>query len=111
MTLLQTPAALSPLAEDRAHRLVAAGIAWNERITADATKAQLTYRATAGRHVFLVNERENLAGNDIAASPVEMALGALPGSRPVREPYSGVRDRRNVVAVSTSLTQAPCSPT
>lgn len=89
MTLLQTPAALSRLAEDRAGRLVAAGTSWTERISADASKAQLTYRVTAtgegsvatrvtaGRHVFLVDEPGALAGDDVAASPVEIALGAL----------------------------------
>lgn len=89
MTLLQTPAALLSLAEDRAGRLVAAGTAWNERITADPTTAQLTYRVTAagegsvatrvtaGKHVFLVDEPGALAGDDVAASPVEIALGAL----------------------------------
>ena len=89
MTLVQAPAALSPLAEDRARRLVDAGTAWNNRIAADATKAQLTYRVTAtgegsvatrvtaGKHVFLVDEPGALAGDDVAASPVEIALGAL----------------------------------
>lgn len=89
MTLLQTSAALSPLAEDRAARLASAGTAWNERITADPAKAQLTYRVTAagegsvatrvtaGKHVFLVDEPGALAGDDVAASPVEIALGAL----------------------------------
>ena len=89
MTLLQTPAALLPLAEDRAGRLAAAGSAWSERITADPTTAQLTYRVTAagegsvatrvraGKHVFLVDEPGALAGDDVAASPVEIALGAL----------------------------------
>ncbi|TFC88893.1 OsmC family peroxiredoxin [Cryobacterium sinapicolor] len=89
MTLLQPPASLSPLADDRAGRLTAAGISWTERIRADATKAQLIYRVTAtgegsvatrvtaGRHVFLVDEPGALAGDDGAASPVEIALGAL----------------------------------
>lgn len=89
MTLLQTLAVQSTLAEDRAGRLAAAGTNWTERISADATKAQLTYRVsaagegsvatrvTAGKHVFFVDEPDALAGDDIAASPVEIALGAL----------------------------------
>ncbi|WP_104194035.1 OsmC family protein [Cryobacterium sp. M25] len=89
MTLVQTPAALSPRAEDRAGRLIAAGTAWSERISAETSKAKLTYRVTAagegsvatritaGKHVFLVDEPGALAGDDVAASPVEIALGAL----------------------------------
>jgi len=32
---------------------------------------------TAGKHVFRIDEPEGLAGDDVAASPVEIALGAL----------------------------------
>lgn len=80
------PAIESP---QRAARLADAGSAWTERIMSDAAKARLTYsvdgvgegsvasRITAGRHVFLVDEPEALAGDDVAANPVEYALGAL----------------------------------
>jgi putative redox protein len=76
-------------AEDRAARLDAAGDFWTKRITSDAGNAQLTYvasgtaegsvasRITAGRHEFIVDEPTGLAGDDVAASPVEYALGAL----------------------------------
>ncbi len=91
MTLLQDQiATVSDIsAEDRAQRLGAAGAAWHERIAADAGNAQLTYRVTgrgigsvateirAGKHRFLVDEPAALAGDDVAASPVEYALGAL----------------------------------
>lgn len=74
---------------DRAARLDAAGEFWTKRITADAGNAQLTYlasgtaegsvasRITAGKHEFIVDEPAGLAGDDVAASPVEYALGAL----------------------------------
>ncbi|MCU1437533.1 MAG: OsmC family peroxiredoxin [Naasia sp.] len=80
---------LTPAAQERADRLDAAGAAWKERISADARNAQLTYKVTstgkgavatqvvAGKHRFLVDEPAALAGDDIAASPVEYALGAL----------------------------------
>ncbi|WP_168915231.1 OsmC family protein [Microcella flavibacter] len=76
-------------AADRADRLTAAGTAWAERIAADPGTAHLTYRVSgegqgsvatsirAGKHVFLVDEPGALAGDDVAASPVEYALGAL----------------------------------
>jgi len=76
-------------ADERAARLVSAGTAWADRIGADARSAQLSYtvkgegegsvasRITAGRQVFFVDEPAALAGDDIAASPVEYALGAL----------------------------------
>src|SRR3712207_9400250 len=79
----------SDTAADRAERLTAAGAAWNERIEADAANAQLTYRVrgsgegavatriSSGKHRFLVDEPAALAGDDVAASPVEYALGAL----------------------------------
>ncbi|CAH0124784.1 MULTISPECIES: OsmC family protein [unclassified Microbacterium] len=91
MTLLQDQNA--PVADatkdERAQRLTDAGAAWNERIAADATNAELTYTVVgrgvgsvatevrAGKHRFLVDEPGALAGDDAAASPVEYALGAL----------------------------------
>lgn len=90
MTLLE---ATSPVpfatADERAGRLIDAGITWGERIAANPASAQLTYRVngfgagsvastiTAGKHTFLVDEPAALAGDDVAASPVEVALGAL----------------------------------
>lgn len=93
MTLLETPTVPSAVpavaAAERADRLTDAGAAWANRISADPKSAQLTYRVsgsgvgsvasaiTAGKHVFLVDEPDALAGDDVAASPVEFALGAL----------------------------------
>lgn len=82
-----TTVAVTP--EERAARLLEAGTAWNTRIAADHTNAYLTYKVTgqgegsvasairAGKHTFLVDEPGALAGDDLAASPVEFALGAL----------------------------------
>lgn len=76
-------------AEDRAARLTAAGRAWAGRIDADRSSAHLTYAVDgvgagsvattvrSGKHSFLVDEPAALAGDDVAASPVEYALGAL----------------------------------
>lgn len=76
-------------AEERAARLVSAGAAWTDRIGANVDSAKLAYtvtgegqgsvasRITAGKQVFFVDEPGALAGDDIAASPVEYALGAL----------------------------------
>ncbi|HEU4808139.1 MAG TPA: OsmC family protein [Homoserinimonas sp.] len=89
MTILETSPALSTTAAERAERLTEAGSAWANRIAANPASAQLTYRVngsgvgsvataiTAGKHAFLVDEPDALAGDDIAASPVEVALGAL----------------------------------
>jgi uncharacterized OsmC-like protein len=93
MTLLDTPDTRTEIpaatAEERAQRLASAGAAWSERIAADTTSAHLTYRVrgtgegsvasriTAGRHEFVIDEPAALAGDDVAASPVEFALGAL----------------------------------
>lgn len=89
MTLLDTVAIPSATAAERAERLTAAGTAWGERIAADTSAAQLTYvvhgwgegsvgtSVRAGKHQFLVDEPAALAGDDVAASPVEFALGAL----------------------------------
>jgi putative redox protein len=76
-------------ADERARRLTRAGTAWGERIAANPASAHLTYNVqgvgegsvastiTAGRHTFVVDEPAALAGDDVAASPVEVALGAL----------------------------------
>ncbi|MCW4465640.1 OsmC family protein [Glutamicibacter sp. MNS18] len=77
------------VAEDRARRLQEAGQAWSERLAQDPANGQLTFSTTgegigsvastikAGKHSFQVDEPAPLAGDDIAASPVEYALGAL----------------------------------
>ncbi len=93
MTLIDAPVTRTDIPSatpaERADRLDAAGAAWGERIAADASSAQLTYRVrgtgegsvasriTAGRHEFVIDEPAALAGDDVAASPVEYALGAL----------------------------------
>ncbi|ATG54506.1 osmotically inducible protein OsmC [Brachybacterium ginsengisoli] len=95
MTISDTaPTALSDAdlaasAGERADRLTAAGAAWSERIDARRESAHLTYTVhgsgvgavasalRAGRHEFAVDEPAALAGDDLAASPVEVALGAL----------------------------------
>jgi len=89
MTLLNATEISSVTPAERAERLADAGTAWGERIAADVSAAQLTYRVSgsgsgsvaseivAGRHRFLVDEPGALAGDDAAASPVEYALGAL----------------------------------
>ena len=89
MTISDTLIVPVSSASERADRLAAAGAAWGERIAADAANAFLTYKVrgtgegsvateiTAGKHRFLVDEPAALAGDDLAASPVEFALGAL----------------------------------
>ena len=89
MTIIEDTTILSAIAADRADRLTVAGQAWADRIAADPASADLTYRVngagvgsvattiTAGRHTFVVDEPDALAGDDVAASPVEFALGAL----------------------------------
>ena len=89
MTLLTALDAPSVTADERATRLTKAGSAWGELIASDVANGQLTYRVSgssvgsvaseivAGKHRFLVDEPGSLAGDDIAASPVEFALGAL----------------------------------
>lgn len=89
MTLLIDTTIPSSTAEERAERLTSAGSVWGERIAADAHNAKLSYTVTgsgggavattltAGKHVFVIDEPAALAGDDIAASPVEVALGAL----------------------------------
>ena len=89
MTLTDTLSSPSVTADERAARLLEAGTAWNTRIAADHTNAYLSYKVSgtgegsvasvikAGKHSFLVDEPGALAGDDLAASPVEFALGAL----------------------------------
>jgi uncharacterized OsmC-like protein len=89
MTLIDTISTPSVTPDERAARLLEAGTAWNTRIAADHTNAYLAYKVTgegqgavaslikAGKHRFIVDEPEALAGDDVAASPVEFALGAL----------------------------------
>lgn len=89
MTLFAAPTVPTSTADERAARLTEAGAAWADRIAADASSAQLTYRVSgagegavattirAGKHAFVVDEPAALAGDDVAASPVEFALGAL----------------------------------
>ena len=74
---------------ERAERLIEAGTFWGKRIAGDHSTAALTYTVTgegqgsvatrlnAGKHVFHIDEPTGLAGDDIAASPVEIALGAF----------------------------------
>lgn len=75
--------------EDRSKRLMDASTYWSGRIEEDASNAALTYkvrgagvgsvatRLQAGKHIFHVDEPAGLAGDDLAASPVEIALGAF----------------------------------
>lgn len=89
MTLLDTLDAPPITAEDRADRLTAASTAWADRIASNRSAAHLTYTVkgvgagsvytsvTAGKHTFAIDEPAALAGDDLAASPVEIALGAL----------------------------------
>ena len=86
---LTAPTSRPISADERSARLVSAGTAWADRITANVASAQLSYtvtgdgegsvasRITAGKQVFFVDEPAALAGDDVAASPVEYALGAL----------------------------------
>ncbi|KAA9135629.1 OsmC family protein [Microbacterium caowuchunii] len=81
--------------EERAARLTEAGAAWSDRIDAKRSSSQLTFRAEgvgegsvatrvrSGRHEFYVDEPSVLGGDDVAASPVEYALGALVGCQVV----------------------------
>lgn len=89
MTILTAPSVPLSTADDRAARLIDAGATWADRIEASPASAQLTYRVSgegegsvatrirAGKHEFVVDEPGALAGDDVAASPVEYALGAL----------------------------------
>lgn len=81
--------------DERAARLTAAGQAWQDRIAASASNAQLTFSAsgraqgavasviTAGSRTFTIDEPAPLAGDDSAPNPVEYALGALIGCQVV----------------------------
>lgn len=89
MTLLTAPTVPTSTADERAARLTEAGSAWHGRIAENPASAHLTYRVSgsgegsvasrirAGKHEFVVDEPTALAGDDVAASPVEFALGAL----------------------------------
>lgn len=89
MTLADSRDALALDPEVRSRRIAQAADTWNERIAANRSASQLQYsvrghgegavasRITAGRHTFHSDEPPALAGDDIAASPVELALGAL----------------------------------
>ncbi|MEO5535249.1 MAG: OsmC family protein [Pseudolysinimonas sp.] len=89
MTLLAPSTIPASTAAERSERLTAAGSAWGERIAADTKAAHLTYTVhgtghgsvatavRAGKHEFVIDEPGALAGDDVAASPVEYALGAL----------------------------------
>lgn len=77
------------VSEDRAQRLQEAGKGWGERISAAPQSAKLTFTVegegfdsvasniVSGKHTFQVDEPAALGGTDVAASPVEYALGAL----------------------------------
>jgi len=89
MTLIDSISLPSINNAERAERLGKAATSWSERIAADPSTARLTYRVrgvgegsvatrvSAGHHEFVVDEPAALAGDDVAASPVEIALGAL----------------------------------
>lgn len=94
-TLTEAPVVPEITADERAQRLQQAGAAWGKRIDADRSSSRLTYRAEgvgeggvatrvrAGKHEFFIDEPAALAGDDIAASPVDYALGALIGCQVV----------------------------
>lgn len=90
MTITDTESTVPSIdADERARRLTDAAAAWADRIATTPSSAHLTYRVsgvgsgsvatevTAGNHRFLIDEPGALAGDDLAASPVEYALGAL----------------------------------
>ncbi|WP_461639915.1 OsmC family protein [Leucobacter sp. BZR 635] len=94
-TLTDTSIVPEITSDERATRLQQAGAAWAKRIDANRSSSQLTYRAEgvgeggvatrvrAGKHEFFIDEPAALAGDDIAASPVDYALGALIGCQVV----------------------------
>lgn len=94
-TLIEAPVVPEITADERAARLLRAGEGWGRRIDADRASSRLTYRAEgvgeggvatrvrAGKHEFTIDEPAALAGDDVAASPVEYALGALIGCQVV----------------------------
>ncbi len=81
--------------EARAERLTTAGADWATRIDRQRSAAHLTFRVDgtgvgavatqlrAGSHAFLIDEPAALAGDDVAPSPVEVALGSLIGCQVV----------------------------
>lgn len=89
MTITSDTAVPTTTPDERAARLTDAATTWGSRIAGDPATARLTYRVdgagqgsvatrvTSGHHGFLVDEPGALAGDDVAASPVEYALGAL----------------------------------
>lgn len=90
MTTTETISAIPEIEKtDRARRLIEAGNSWGDRIAKDVANAALTYTVSgkgigsvgtelrAGKHVFHIDEPAALAGDDAAASPVEVALGAF----------------------------------
>lgn len=96
MTTLTASTSIPQLTDtERAGRLTSAGAAWSDRIDANRASSQLTYRAEgrgegsvatrvqAGGHEFVIDEPAALAGDDVAASPVDYALGALIGCQVV----------------------------
>lgn len=95
-TLDETTTAVPTVTEqERAARLLEAGSTWADRIAANPAAGRLTYKVTAasegsvatrvraGKHEFVVDEPAALAGDDVAPSPVEYALGALLGCQVV----------------------------
>ena len=81
-------------------------------IAANVSSAFLTYRVNAsgegavasriraGRHEFLVDEPAALAGDDVAACPVEVALGRC---CPARSSCTGCMPRRSASASTRSI--------
>ncbi|RZT62341.1 putative OsmC-like protein [Microcella alkaliphila] len=88
-TVPAAPAIPAVSISERAERLASAASAWGDRISENPATANLTFRASgvgvgavastirAGRHRVVVDEPAALAGDDVAASPVEYALAAL----------------------------------
>lgn len=96
MTTLTASSVIPKITEqDRAERLSLAGSAWSDRIDKTRSSSELTFRVEgvaegavatrvrAGKHEFAIDEPAALAGDDVAASPVEYALGALIGCQVV----------------------------
>ncbi|GAA3639871.1 OsmC family protein [Microbacterium awajiense] len=87
MTIVNTVQDIT--AAERDERLDAAATAWSDRIDRKRSSAHLTYRVSgtgegsvatriqSGAHEFLIDEPTALAGDDVAPSPVEYALGAI----------------------------------
>lgn len=84
-----TPTVPTVSISERAERLASAASVWGDRIADNPATANLTFRASgvgegsvasairAGKHRIVVDEPAALAGDDVAASPVEYALAAL----------------------------------